>query len=237
MKTKCKHFDFELAQSAGIPVDRFPETAEEAIVAQELLVQSLDRLSLHEHERILFDIHGIEHIINDAENPSMVEEKLAELQYKLDRTSNKDAYNLAKQLNPEYVFSRCFRLMFLRCEMFNAESAAEMMVRHFEEKRRLFGDGDVLAREVLQSDLGPKERTVLESGMLQIMRERDAADRMILLVVPSIMTSWPPSDYSYDVQVCAINISLSLFCFLVPENFLIVSSALVYVYGSCSRRR
>jgi len=75
--------------------------------------------------------------------------------------------------------------MFLRCERFNVQAAAEMMVLHFEEKKSLSGDGAILAREVLQSDLGSNERIVLESGVMQIMNKRDAAGRMIFLVVTS----------------------------------------------------
>ena len=67
MKSKCKHYDFELAQAAGISVDRFPETEEEAQAATDLLVQSLERLSMEEHEMILSDIHGLGEVANQEE--------------------------------------------------------------------------------------------------------------------------------------------------------------------------
>ena len=199
--TKCKHYDFELAQAAGIPVDRFPETTEEAQAATDLLVQSLQRLSIEEHQAVVLDIHGFDEKINEKETSPYVNEKLAELQQHLDRITQKEAYNLALQLNSNYVCSRSFRLMFLRCERFNVQAAAEMMVLHFEEKLQLFGNGDILAREILQSDLSPKERVVLDTGLLQLMKQRDAAGRTVLLVVTSRVIEILHNDYATNNDV------------------------------------
>jgi hypothetical protein len=233
---KCKHYDFELAQSAGISVDRFPETAEEAKVATDVLVQSLERLSIEEHETILCDIHGFDEIINDEETIMFVDEKLAELQHQLDRITQKEAYDLALQLNSSYVCSRAFRLMFLRCERFNAAAAADMMVLHFEEKQRLFGNSETLGREIWQSDLGPKERALLESGFLQ-MNQRDAAGRLIYVLSNSklheIIHSNPinSDDLVGHTSAKMLPIGIILVSFLI--KFRAVSRIILHVHGLC----
>jgi hypothetical protein len=233
MKSKCKHIDFELAQAAGISVDRFPETAEEAQAATDLLIQSMERLSMEEHESIIWDMHGFDEVVNQEETTSFVNEKLAELQKQLDGIATNEAYNLALQLNPSYVCSRSFRLMFLRCERFNVPAAAEMMVLHFEEKQRLFGNGEILGREVLQSDLGPNERRVLDCGVLQILKKRDAAGRLIFIVVTSkIQEMMYNNDINNDDAVGYFCSNAPCYSFVpLPVAYLIISCSIVS-YGT-----
>ena len=52
MSTNKKCFDPELAKSAGLPEDRFPQTHDEADIAEDVLAKALDKLSLNEHEEI-----------------------------------------------------------------------------------------------------------------------------------------------------------------------------------------
>lgn len=172
--------DFKLAKLAGLAVDRFPETNEEVKRVEELLSRELEKLSIDEHEKIVFEVHGI--VPQEDEDDCIVERKLKELEEELDLIERKGAYNLAVRLNPSYVHSRHFRLMFLRCQRFETTSAASMIVRHFEEKRRLFGDGEVLAREVRQSDLSSEDHVLLQSGFAQVLPSRDAAGRSILVL-------------------------------------------------------
>ena len=57
-------------------------------------------------------------------------------------------------------------------------------MRHFQIKRELFGDGAVLGRDVLLSDLSPMDTLALESGCFQVLPVRDIAGRSILSVAP-----------------------------------------------------
>jgi len=54
-----------------------------------------------------------------------------------------------------------------------------MMISHFETKKRLFGGGEILAREILQSDLTPVELDLLRGGYLQLLPSRDASGRVV----------------------------------------------------------
>jgi hypothetical protein len=201
---KSREYDFTLAKSAGLPVDRFPETEEEAKRAEEVFEQALEKLSLNEHETCIFDIHGITPA--EEEETSMVEAKLRELELRLEKIEEKEAYNLACQMNPDYVCSRAFRLMFLRSEKFNVESSAALMVKHFDIKRMLFGDGDVLAREVRQSDLNEKDRIMLESGFCQILPTRDAAGRTIVMITSATKDQYPKDGWDDENEVSLVNV-------------------------------
>eukprot|EP00934_Nitzschia_sp_Nitz4_P000272 Nitzschia sp. Nitz4//scaffold83_size84149//25433//27196//NITZ4_005169-RA/size84149-snap-gene-0.131-mRNA-1//-1//CDS//3329558932//272//frame0 len=186
----------ELAKASGISADRFPETKEEADAVETVLAKELEKLSLNEQEKILFDIHGV--VEAEPEDPQVVETKLQELEVELSKIEDKPAYELAHQRNPQYVTNPAFRLMFLRREHFDVENSAKLMVQHFEVKRKLFGHGDVLGREVLQSDLGEKDQIVLASGFLQILPERDAAGRTVLFMTSQQVSEFPAD--GWDVE-------------------------------------
>jgi hypothetical protein len=55
-----------------------------------------------------------------------------------------------------------------------------LLVKHFEIKRRIFGDDEVLGRDVLQTDLNEEDLERLKDGLIQVMPERDAAGRTII---------------------------------------------------------
>jgi hypothetical protein len=175
----CSH---ELAEKSGLPQDRFPETQQEVDKAEEILANELNELSLVEHEKILFDVHGIAQVHD--EDPAFLEAKFAEFEAELRKIRNKSAYEYAKYLNASYVDDPAFRLMFLRSERFATKLAAKKLVRHFEVKRELFGNGEILAREVRLSDLTKDDMETLESGFMQILPTRDAAGRSIFCLAP-----------------------------------------------------
>lgn len=186
-----KEYDFKLAKEAGLALDRWPESDEEAKRAEEFLAKDLANLSLDEHERALFDIHGITPV--DEEDPASITQSLEKLQMTIDQIESKEAYDLASRINPNYVQSTSFRLMFLRCQDFDINAAAKMIVGHFEQKSIVFGSGEILAREVRQSDLNGTEMVMLRTGYLQILPVRDAAGRCIIA-----LTSGPVNDFPVD---------------------------------------
>ena len=175
-----KEYDFKLAKEAGLPVDRWPESEEEVKRVEDLLAADLERLSLDEHEKALFDIHGITNV--EEESPGMINTRLDELQVELDCIESKGAYNLALDMNPEHVQSRSFRLLFLRGERFDVKAAAKMIVSHFEAKQMYFGSGEILAREVHQSDLSEIDMLILRRGDEQVLPVRDASGRAIIFL-------------------------------------------------------
>lgn len=139
---------------------------------------------LDEHERILFGIHGIPRCSLE-DDPVALEARLKDLEIELESIQkDREEYDHARANNPTFVNSRRFRLVFLRSESYNAKAAAEMIISHFRVKKQLFGDGEILSREVRQSDLHPMDLVLLHSGFIQIFPCRDAAGRTIVAVSP-----------------------------------------------------
>lgn len=191
-----KRASYDLATAAGLALDRFPETKQEGDLAAEVLAEELDKLSLDEHEKVLFDIHGISEAPEETEE--LLQRKLRELEEELTLIKEKAAYEQAKEHDPTYVCGSRLRLMFLRSELLDAVAAAKKLVFHFEMKRKLFGDGEILGRDVCQADLSAKEQHILKAGFVQILPSRDASGRCIV----SICTSWVESfqDKEWDQE-------------------------------------
>eukprot|EP00934_Nitzschia_sp_Nitz4_P001669 Nitzschia sp. Nitz4//scaffold83_size84149//45259//46973//NITZ4_005174-RA/size84149-processed-gene-0.97-mRNA-1//-1//CDS//3329558947//1669//frame0 len=181
----------DLARRAGLSTERFLQTEQEADIAEEILAKEMATLSLDQRERAILDMHGI-HTLEDRKGGVPIDENdketmdqlFRELEQELNNIPayDREAYDLAKFLNPAYVESPKVRLMFLRSERFDVKTAARTMAYHFKVKRQLFGDTDVLAREVYQSDLGPEEMEYARCGMFQILPTTDMAGRLVEVI-------------------------------------------------------
>jgi hypothetical protein len=168
----------DLARHAGLPADRFPETIEEANMVQEILCKELEKLSMDEHEKIIFDVHGIASL--PEEDVDTFQSQLEQLETELNQIPENEAYQEVTQFNPEYAAE--YRKIFLRGENCNVKLTAEKLAQHFQVKKQLFGDGPILARDIRQSDLTPKARKILESGFMQASNERDSTGRAVVFM-------------------------------------------------------
>lgn len=154
------------------------------------LTEEIQQLSLQEQENILFDVHGI--AFEGQVDPPDVDKRLEEIENELHKIRKKQAYERAMYWDPDYVCDRSFRLLFLRCDRFRSQVAAQRIVRHFQVKQEYFGDGPELARNILLSDLSPQDFAALESGFIQVLPARDTAGRFIV----SIATMHCPNNSS-----------------------------------------
>lgn len=201
------YVDLEQVKSAGLPIGRFPKTPDEADLAEDLIAKGLQELSLTnpcDHESIQFEVYGFE-ACRATETPELVERRLEELQKELDKleAGTKQAFDLAQKINPGYANDRTLRLQFLRSRRLDAKEAALLMVKHFEVKRKLFGEGPVLGRDVRQSDLNDEDMMLVNSGFCQIMPERDAAGRLVFTTITSNFASkdLPTEGWSKESEV------------------------------------
>jgi hypothetical protein len=158
----------------------FPPFSQED--ADTLLAKTMATMSVQEREQSIYDIHGVSGVIN--EEPVFVRAKLEDMEMELSKlTRGKEAYMQAKAQNKEYVICHKLRLKFLRAEIFDARLAAGRMVRFFEEKKKLFGS-DKLTKEIKLRDLEKEDQKLLDTGIGQIVPQRDRAGRRILIVMP-----------------------------------------------------
>jgi len=179
--SKFRLCTMDLAKEAGLSVHRFPISSEETAIAEDALARALNKLSLDEQEKIIFDVHGIATMPHEYEDTANV--SLKALEKEIDRISKKDAYNQALFLNPNFVKDPKFQLMFLRALEFNIEAAADMIVKHFDAKHELFGDGEILAREIRQSDLSARDLEIVQHGLFQILPTSDASGRAVICMI------------------------------------------------------
>lgn len=101
--------DLNAAKAAGLPVDRFPKTSQEASRAEDMLAAGLEQMSLQDHEKILFEIHGFDSLLQQEE-PAVVDKKLQELAEEIAKIPAKDTLpSLATKLMFAGVdFFSCF---------------------------------------------------------------------------------------------------------------------------------
>ncbi|CAB9517238.1 Transfer protein [Seminavis robusta] len=173
-------------QEAGLSLDRFPQSSDEADLVDRLLADEIEKLSLEEKERSTFDLYGM---TQETKDPEDVDALLEQMELEIRKIPDRKAYEKAKYMNEEYVMEKDFRLLFLHCDEFDAKSAAQRIVQHFEVKRELFGDGPALARKLLMSDLSEDDMKFLTSGVRQLLPVRDAAGRLVYVMCPGFRDS------------------------------------------------
>ena len=103
-----------------------------------ILAKDIERLSLGERDKCVEDLYGVGSP-PVHEDRAFVDEKLSQMEDCLSKIPQKDAYDRAKYMSPDYVQDRKRRLMFLRSEEFDPQKAANVYVYHFNEKLALFG--------------------------------------------------------------------------------------------------
>lgn len=149
-----------------------------------------------------FAVHGIGNV--DDLDDDEFQEKLRMMEEELDKIAEKPAYDLVKSRCPGYVYDKKFRRMFLRSQDFDPAKAAHVMVTHFETKRMVYGDGEILCRDVRQSDLNEVDMEFLRTGALQVIPSRDAAGRMIFCMADLNKASRHESEIAM-VSACRYN--------------------------------
>jgi hypothetical protein len=150
--------------------------------ADSLIAKQMAMLSKEDRERVYYDLHGVSEEVK--ETPEMVEQGLSELEEALLKLTHKDAYDLAEEMNREYVQRKEFRLKFLRADHFVAKNAALRLARHFQAKLDLFGRYK-LAQDIVQDDLDEDDMDALYGGSNQMLPMRDRAGRAVAVWFPS----------------------------------------------------
>ena len=163
---------------------KFPRTPEEVKTVEEILEKEMESLSIAERDKILFDMHGLSYM-EQHEDSNKIDYLLDVMETEVQTTyKKKDAYIQARSINPSYVTNRKFRLMFLRSTEYDPKLAAEKLLQHFEIKSDVFGNGDILGRDVKLSDLSTDDMDCLKSGFIQICPLRDVSGRPIFFISP-----------------------------------------------------
>jgi hypothetical protein len=142
------------------------------------LTRELNQLPMTSREQVGQDLYGT-HTVDEMIPPELFELLELEIQKIGTEGTDREAYDLATELSPSYVYSKTFRTMFLRATEGDCKKAAKRFVRHFSTKKRLFGEKK-LVKDITLSDLDENDMEALESGGFQVLAERDLAGRSVL---------------------------------------------------------
>ena len=94
----------DLAREAGLPVYRFPKTSEESAIAEDALARALNKLSLDEQEKIIFDVHGIKTSKPFEDDGDSLCAFLNQLEIEIGKLTKKDAFDQAGIEMPEPIY-------------------------------------------------------------------------------------------------------------------------------------
>jgi hypothetical protein len=137
------------------------------------LRRELIQLPMESRQKVSQDLYGI------AETTFLSQDCLEHLEAEIENIEEKEAYERALELSPEYVNNESFRVLFLRATEGDAKRAAKRITKHFKTKLDLFGD-DKLVKDIEISDLDEYDMEALNSGGFQVLSRSDLAGRSIL---------------------------------------------------------
>lgn len=163
--------------------DGIPDSNPSLDSIDNLVNAELCNLSADERRQVYDDIHAVSDDI--VETPELISQSLLRVDEEIMKIHDKYAYNFAHALDPKYVKNPGFVLRFLRATLFDAESAASRIVKHFEVKMELFGR-EKLSQDITQDDLDPEDLTMLYAGYYQYVPIRDRAGRAVELWLTSM---------------------------------------------------
>ena len=166
----------ERDEEIAVLPDVVPSDGPDPSATDSMVAQLMNRLSIREREKVLYDLHGIREEIE--ETPELLRTALAQMEVEIGLLSEKDAYEIASQQDNSYVQDRDFRVKFLRADDFDGKQAALRFVRHFQAKLDLFG-AEKLTKTIVQDDLNKMDMDVLYSGYSQNLPARDSSGRIV----------------------------------------------------------
>lgn len=159
---------------------RIAET--EAAVAKALITLSMD-----EREKVYEDIHGVAPVVD--EDTECINDLLLQLDKKVQQNMT-SIYKTALSMSKDYVEDPAFRLMFLRTESYDVSAACNRLMNFLEFKLTLFGQ-EKLTEDITLEDFGQEDIKMFESGMLQVLPEKDRAGRAVFCIFPSYPSARP----------------------------------------------
>ena len=158
---------------------------------EDLLVRQMRNLSFQEKVKADEDLHCLPDEIEETHD--MVESRLREFESEV-QSQRTFVYDIAERQNKEFVEDRDLRLMFLRCDSFNANAATRRLMKFLQQKLTYFGE-EKLTKEIKWSDLDEDDIEVLESGRWHIQSENDRSGRPIAFILNHVRPDFKPENF------------------------------------------
>jgi len=145
-----------------------------------IIAQAMNSLSTEEREKVMEEVHCVSKPIE--EKTDFILEKLAELDCEVSIREN-EAYEIGSKQKRGFVEDLSFRCMFLRCNSFVASAASKRMMHHLKLKETYFGEQKI-TKDIGFLDLSEEDIRSLESGVIQVLPEKDRSGRAVIAVFP-----------------------------------------------------
>jgi hypothetical protein len=145
-----------------------------------LIAKAMNQLSIKDREQAYEDLHGVSAAVH--ETPALITESFHNLEQCLQKIRHKPAYDMAQTIQSSYVQDPRLCLMLLRAERFDANKAASRMVKFLDWKLKLFGPERLCQWHIGLDDLDADARFMVESGLSQVLPERDSRGRVVSVV-------------------------------------------------------
>ena len=197
-----------------------------------ILAQAMNSLSTEEREKVMEEVHGISKPIE--EKTDFIFEKLAELDCEVSIRKN-EAYEIGSKQKRGFVEDLSFRCMFLRCNSFDASAASKRMMHHLKLKETYFGE-EKITKDIGFLDLSEEDIRSLESGVIQVLSEKDRSGRAVIAVFPFMWNGDNPQSMVSIARSLLLNQYLLSLASQYPL-MLVASCKLLPRDVSCSRSR
>jgi len=150
-----------------------------------------------EKQQCARDIYGKEktHV---KESPAFNRDALHQLEEKINHVEEKEAFEMAQLICPEYVNSVEFRLMFLRSEQFDIPKAANKIVKYWNRKVVLFGPDRAFRKIRIEDFENEQDQEVLNQVGIRALPGLDEGGRGMVM---TIRAYWPRTPGSGNSMV------------------------------------
>eukprot|EP00591_Stephanopyxis_turris_P006432 CAMPEP_0195531250 /NCGR_PEP_ID=MMETSP0794_2-20130614/34802_1 /TAXON_ID=515487 /ORGANISM="Stephanopyxis turris, Strain CCMP 815" /LENGTH=295 /DNA_ID=CAMNT_0040662969 /DNA_START=82 /DNA_END=966 /DNA_ORIENTATION=+ len=120
------------------------------------------------------------------ETAELVSSSLKELEGELEKIAAEDkaAWTMALERCPDLCGDK-FKLMFLRCEVFNVNLAAIRITKYWSKRVELFGDQKAFLPLTLSSNAFADDEIALKIGFMRLTHATDDSGRILLFADPS----------------------------------------------------
>lgn len=146
------------------------------------------------------DVYGQVH---PTETPQLISSKLKQFEKELEKLSDEDTHwaRQAKQKFPQ-LCKDDFKLMFLRCEVFNSDLAAQRYAQYWKKRVEIFGEERAFLPLTLNQALhDPSIQKAFHMGVMTLLdKAKDPAGRAIVYFDPS---KYDPSKYTLQTIIPA----------------------------------
>ena len=168
---------------------KYETSATDNLEIDTLLAKEMNQMSFQQRESINEEIHGInvdqKYLDVIEETPELLKDSLCKLNEELETLRpTASAFNRSQQLHGSnetdtYINTEKFRIMFLRCELFDCCKAASRMCAFVDLVHDLYGD-IALKRRAYLTDLDDSiEGKIMRAGYSQVLPGRDRSGRRI----------------------------------------------------------